>query len=72
MLSIIDNVVNFRLLGNNLNNRLGFGTHVRNICDRVSKKLIVLARISKFMSIHKRRMTIKIFIASEFGYCPLG
>ena len=39
-----------KLLGVNLNNRLGVETHVRNICDRVSKKLHALARI---MSIHE-------------------
>ena len=54
-----------------MNNRLGFDTHVANICNRVSKKLHALARISQYMSIHKRRMTMKAFIASEFGYCPL-
>ena len=71
----IDNEViknsNKKLLGINLNNRLGFDTHVANICSRVSKKLHALARISQYMSIHKRRMTMKAFIASEFGYCPL-
>ena len=30
-----------------------------------------LARISQFMNIHKRIMTMKAFIASEFSYCPL-
>ena len=55
-----------------MNNRLGFGTHVTKICNRVSKKLRTLARISQFMNIHKRRMTMKALIASEFGYCPLA
>ena len=54
-----------------LNNRLGFHTHGTNTCNRVNKKLHALARISQFMNIHKRRMTMKAFIASEFGYCPL-
>ena len=54
-----------------MNNRLGFGTHVANICSRVSKKLHTLARISQYMNIHKRRMTMKAFTASEFVYCPL-
>ena len=72
----IDNEViktsnNKKLLGINLNNRLGFDTHVANICSRVSKELHALARISQYMSIHKRRMKMKAFIASEFGYCPL-
>ena len=68
---VIEKSSNKKLLGINLNNRLGFDTHVANICSRVSKKLHALARISQYMSIHKRRMTMKAFIASEFGYCPL-
>ena len=68
---VIKNSNNKKLLGINLNNRLGFDTHVANICSRVSKKLHALARISQYMSIYKWRMTMKAFIASEFGYCPL-
>ena len=54
-----------------MNERLHFDTHVTNICNRVSKKLHILPRISQFMSILKRRITMKAFIASEFGCCPL-
>ena len=54
-----------------LNYRLDFDTHVANICNRLGKKLYALARISEYMNIHKRRVTMKAFIASEFGYCPL-
>ena len=68
---VIKNSNNKKLLGINLNNRIGFDTHVANICNRVSKKLHALARISQFMNIHKRRMTMKAFLASEFDYCPL-
>ena len=68
---VIKNSNNEKLLGINLNNRIGSDTHVANICNQVSKKLHALARISQFMNIHKRRMTMKAFLASEFGYCPL-
>ena len=68
---VIKNSNNKKLLGINLNNRIGFDTHVANICNRVGKKLHALARISQFMNIHKRRMTMKAFLTSEFGYCPL-
>ena len=54
---VIKNSNNKKLLGINLNNRIGFDTHVANICNRVSKKLHALARISQVMNIHKRRMT---------------
>ena len=68
---VIKNSNNKKQLGINLNNRLGFDSHVTTICNRVSKKLHALARISQFMNIHKRKMTMKVCIASKFGYCPL-
>ena len=68
---IIKNSNNKKLLGIILNNSLGFDTHVANICNRVNKKLHALARIWQYMNIHKWRMTMKAFIASEVGYCPL-
>ena len=68
---VIKNSNNKKLLGINLNNSLGFDTHAVNICNRGSKKPHALARISQYMNIHKRRMTMNAFIASEFGYCPL-
>ena len=37
----------------------------------MNKKLHALVGISQLMNIFKRRMIIKAFIASEFGYCPL-
>ena len=68
---VIKNSNNKKLLGINLNNRLGFDTHVTIICNRVSKKLHASARILRFMNIHKRRMKMKDLIISEFGYCLL-
>ena len=68
---VIKNSNNRKVLGINLNNSLGFDNHVINICNRVSKKLHTVARTSQFINIHKRRMTMKAFIASKFGYCPL-
>ena len=68
---VIKNNNNKKLLGINFNNRLDFNSHAANICNRVSNKLHALARISQYLNIHKWRMTMKTFIASEFGYCPL-
>ena len=45
---VIKNSNSQKLLGITLNNRLGFDTHVANICNRVSKKLHALARISQW------------------------
>ena len=34
-----------KLLGANFNNRLGFDTHVTNMCNRVIKKLHALTKV---------------------------
>ena len=68
---VIKNSSNSKLLRINLNNRLGFDTYVTNIINWVSKKLHILATISHCMNIYSGRMTMKAFIAYEFGYCPL-
>ena len=44
--NLIKNSNNKKLLRINLNIRLGFDTHVANICNQVSKKLHALARTS--------------------------
>ena len=41
------------------------------LCRKADKKLSVLARLSNFMRIKQRRVLIKSFIASQFGYCSL-
>ena len=41
------------------------------VCKTVSQKLHDLARVSKFNSKKKIRVTIKAFIMSQFSYCPL-
>ena len=41
------------------------------IMQKAGKNLSVLARLSNFMSIKQRRVLMKSFIVSQFGYCPL-
>ena len=40
-------------------------------CAKVSQKLHALARVSKFMDQDKRRLLMKAFVNSQFGFCPL-
>ena len=41
------------------------------MCDKASQKLNALARISSYMNLNKRKLIMKAFINSQFGYCPL-
>ena len=45
--------------------------HVNNLCKKACQKLNAFVRLTPFMNVDKKRMTMKAFIESQFGYCPL-
>ena len=59
------------LLGITIDNELKFDDHVNQLCKKESLKLDALARIASFINISKKRIIMKSFIESQFGYCPL-
>ena len=68
---IIKNSNEEKLLGVTFDNDFSCKSHVRSICQKASKKLHALSRVCRFMTQHKRRILMKAFIESQFGYCPL-
>ena len=60
-----------KLLGIKIDNKLSFEEHVTTLCRKAAQKLHALARIAHFMSFRQRRIIMKSFINSQFGYCPL-
>ena len=59
------------LLGISIDSNLSFNKHINNLCKKASAKLNALARIAGYMDFPKRRLIMKAFITSQFGYCPL-
>ena len=60
-----------KLLGLQIDRNLNFNEYASSLCKKAGKKLSVLARLSNFMNIKQRRVLMKSFIESQFGYCPL-
>ena len=58
-----------KLLGITIDNELNFNEHVSNICDKVSQKLHILARVAVFINTDKLKILMKAFIESQFNYC---
>ena len=58
---------NTKTKGVEIDRTLNFHDHVKNYV----KKLSVSARLSNFMNISQKRLKMKSFIESQFGYCPL-
>ena len=59
------------LLGITIDRDLEFDEHVNNLCKKACQKLNALVRLAPFMNVDKKRMIMKAFIESQFGYCPL-
>ena len=68
---IIKNSDNEKLLGVTVDANLNFNCHLENILKKASKKVHVLARITPYMSIPKRKLLMNSFFTSYFNYCPL-
>ena len=67
----IQNSKSEKLIGVSIDNKLSLTEHPHKICDKTSQKPNVLARLPSFISLEKRRIIMKAFVHSEFGYCPL-
>ena len=59
------------LLRITFDNELNFNEYVSNLCKKASNKLHAVARVYHYMSTDKKRLIMKAFIESQFGYCPL-
>ena len=60
-----------KFLGLDTDKNLNFNEHLSSLRRKAGNKLSVLARLSNFMSFKQRRILLKTFIESQFGYCPL-
>ena len=54
-----------------IDHELKFDDHVNYSCKKASLKLNELARIARFMNFSEKRIIMKSFNESQFGYCPL-
>ena len=68
---IIKDSDNEKLLGVTVDAALNFNCHLENILKKASKKVHVLARITPYMSIPKRKLLRNYFFTSQLDFCPL-
>ena len=68
---IIENSDNEKLLGVTVDANLNFNCHLENILKKASKNVHVLARITPYMSITKRKLLMNSYLTSQFNYYPL-
>ena len=68
---IIKGQSSVKLLGLTIDDKLDFTEHVTNLCKKASQKLHALSRIAPFIRSEKLQLLMKVFVNSQFNYCPL-
>ena len=64
-------IVNVKLLGIHIDNKLTFEPHVRSLCKKASQKINAFARIACFLKFDQRKLLLNAFITSQFSYAPV-
>ena len=67
----VANSRNEKLLGVKFDSKLTFGDHISELCQKTSRKIHALSRVTPYMNISKRRILMNAFFKSQFSYCPL-
>ena len=68
---IISNSYWEKLLSIKIDSQLNFNNHLQTIIKKASQKVHVLARITPYMCISKRKLFMNAFFELSFSYCPL-
>ena len=59
------------LLGVEIDNKLNFGKHIRNLCKKAAGQLNAICRIRNVIGREETKILIQSFIFSNFNYCPI-
>ena len=62
---------NQKLLEVIIDRQLSFDEYLISLCKKAGEKLSALARLANFFSLEQRKLLMKSFNESQFGFCPL-
>ena len=67
----LENISSEKLLGIIIDSKLNFKEQLEEIIKKASRKVNVLSRITPYMNLTKRTLTMNSFFTFQFNYCPL-
>ena len=59
------------MLGVNIDSKLSYDCLINHLCNKTSKKLRALARVTPYMTLEKKKIVMNSFFNAHFNYCPL-
>ena len=67
----VDSGPSEELLRITIDSELTFNKHITSLCSKANQKRRALARITKYMTIDKRKILLNSFVTAQFNYCTL-
>ena len=68
---LIDESKDQKILGVTTDNKLHFKSHISELCEKASKKIAALSRLSSYLHNSEKKLIFNSIIISQFSYCPL-
>ena len=59
------------MLGVNIDSKLNYDCLINHLCNKTSKKLRALARVTPYMTLEKKKIVMNSFFNAHFNYSPL-
>ena len=69
--SIIESSTCKKILGIKIDSKLRFDDHLRDLCNKATRKLGTLARATPYTNLQKRNVLRNAFFHTQFNYCAL-
>ena len=67
----IETTTEVSILGIQIDDKLNFDKHVELICQKASRQLNALKRLTNYLEEKEKRILVNSFILCHFNYCPL-
>ena len=60
-----------KILGDTVDNKLNFQSHIGELCKKTSQKIEASPRLSSYLHNSEKKLIFHSKIKSQFSYCPL-
>ena len=60
-----------RLLGLDIDNKLNFRIHIKELCRKAGAKLNAIKRLGIFLNEKERKLLVDAHVTSQFNYCSI-
>ena len=62
------NIKEQKILGVTIDNKLTFKSHIKNLCKKISQKIVALSKLSNHVDDSQKKLVLNSIVKSQFNY----